>query len=88
MASELHLDTDSLQKHLQSLRLVKQDYTSYREEVRYVMSLLNQDNAINGEGLIENQATVLAYVDEMITQITQLVEIMEEGVRRLEDHLE
>ena len=88
MASELHLDTDSLQKHLQSLRLVKQAYTAYREEVRYVMSLLNQDNAINGEGLIENQATVLAYVDEMITQITQLVEIMEEGVRRLEDHLE
>ena len=88
MASELHLDTDSLQKHLQSLCLVKQDYTVYREEVRYVMSLLNQDNAINGEGLIENQATVLAYVDEMITQITQLVEIMEEGVRRLEDHLE
>ena len=88
MASELHLDTDSLQKHLQSLRLVKQDYTAYREEVRYVMLLLNQDNAINGEGLIENQAMVLAYVDEMITQITQLVEIMEEGVRRLEDHLE
>ena len=88
MASELHLDTDSLQKHLQSLRLAKQDYTAYREEVRYVMSLLNQDNAIDGEGLIENQATVLAYVDEMITQITQLVEIMEEGVRRLEDHLE
>lgn len=88
MASELHLDTDSLQKHLQSLHLVKQDYTAYREEVRYVMSLLNQDNAINGEGLIENQAMVLTYVDEMITQITQLVEIMEEGVRRLEDHLE